>query len=90
MKYHVTDLITYKKIIQILIENNCRLAKKGEFTLRAFLNGKLDLSQAEGVAELISSENEKAHELAIKQMRGGFSGEIKKLKKKTNQICFSY
>ena len=71
-----------EKIIQILIENNCRLAKKGEFTLRAFLNGKLDLSQAEGVAELISSENEKAHELAIKQMRGGFSGEIKNLRKK--------
>ncbi len=71
-----------EKIIQILIQNNCRLAKKGEFTLRAFLNGKLDLSQAEGVAELISSENEKSHNLAIKQMRGGFSSEIKNLRNK--------
>ena len=71
-----------EKIIQILIQNNCRLATKGEFTLRAFLNGKLDLSQAEGVAELISSESEKAHDLAIKQMRGGFSNEIQNLRKK--------
>ena len=71
-----------EKLIQILIQNNCRLAKRGEFTLRAFLNEKLDLSQAEGVAELIASENEKAHELAIKQMRGGFSKEIKDLREK--------
>ncbi|RPG58827.1 MAG: tRNA uridine-5-carboxymethylaminomethyl(34) synthesis GTPase MnmE [Flavobacteriales bacterium TMED191] len=71
-----------EKLIQILIQNNCRLAKRGEFTLRAFLNEKLDLSQAEGVAELIASENEKAHELAIKQMRGGFSKEIKELREK--------
>ena len=70
------------KIIQILIENGCRLAKKGEFTLRAFLNGKLDLSQAEGVANLISSENARSHDLAMKQMRGGFSNEIKILRDK--------
>ena len=70
------------KIIEILIENGCRLAKKGEFTLRAFLNQKLDLSQAEGVAELIASENEKSHDLAMKQMKGGVSNEIKELRKK--------
>ena len=70
------------KIIHILIKHGCRIAKKGEFTLRAFLNGKIDLSQAEGVANLISSENEKAHDLAMKQMRGGFSNEIKLLREK--------
>tara|TARA_B100000530_G_scaffold321468_1_gene255637 strand:+ start:744 stop:2129 length:1386 start_codon:yes stop_codon:yes gene_type:complete len=69
-------------IIQLLIRKGCRLAKKGEFTLRAFLNKKLDLSQAEAVSELISSENEKAHNLAMKQMRGGFSDEIQKLRNK--------
>jgi len=70
------------KIIQTLIKSGCRIAKKGEFTLRAFLNGKLDLSQAEGVANLISSENSQAHDLAMKQMRGGFSNEIKILRDK--------
>ena len=75
------SLFIQNKIIQLLIKNGCRLAKNGEFTLRAFLNRKLDLSQAEGVAELISSDNEKAHELAMKQMRGGFSNEIKILRK---------
>ncbi len=67
-------------IIQLLIKKGCRLAKNGEFTLRAFLNQKLDLSQAEGVAELIASENEKAHSLAMQQMKGGFSNEIKNLR----------
>ena len=70
------------KIIQALIDNGCRTAQKGEFTMRAFLNGKLDLSQAEGVANLIASENEKSHRIAMKQMRGGFSNEIKNLRKK--------
>ena len=70
------------KIIQALIDSGCRTAQKGEFTMRAFLNGKLDLSQAEGVANLIASENEKSHKIAMKQMRGGFSNEIKNLRKK--------
>ena len=69
-------------IIQGLIKNGCRLAKKGEFTLRAFLNKKIDLSQAEGVAELISSENAESHKLAMQQMRGGFSNEIQVLRNK--------
>ena len=68
-------------IIQLLIQKGCRLAKKGEFTLRAFLNGKLDLSQAEGVAELIASDNDKAHKLALKQIKGGVSNEIKIIRK---------
>lgn len=56
------------------------MANAGEFTLRAFLNGKLDLSQAEAVADLIASDNEAAHTIAMQQMRGGFSNEIKKLR----------
>ncbi len=69
-----------QKILEILINKGARLAKPGEFTLRAFLNGKLDLSQAEGVADLISSSSKGSHELAINQMRGGFSNEIHKLR----------
>ena len=56
------------------------MADAGEFTLRAFLNGKLDLSQAEAVADLISSDNEASHQIAMQQMRGGFSSEIAKLR----------
>jgi tRNA modification GTPase len=56
------------------------MAQAGEFTLRAFLNGKLDLSQAEAVADLISSDNEANHQIAMQQMRGGFSSEIKKMR----------
>ncbi len=69
-----------QKIIEALIDSGARLAKPGEFTQRAFLNGRFDLAQAEAVADLIASENETAHQAAINQMRGGFSGEIKKLK----------
>lgn len=69
-----------QEIIQLFIRKGCRMAQAGEFTLRAFLNGKMDLSQAEAVADLISSENEASHQVAIQQMRGGFSDEIKKLR----------
>lgn len=69
-----------QEIIQLFIRKGCRMAQAGEFTLRAFLNGKMDLSQAEAVADLISSENEASHQVAIQQMRGGFSDEIKRLK----------
>ncbi|MCY1722116.1 tRNA uridine-5-carboxymethylaminomethyl(34) synthesis GTPase MnmE [Prolixibacteraceae bacterium Z1-6] len=65
-----------QKILEVLIENGARLAMPGEFTQRAFLNGKMDLSQAEAVADVISSSNAAAHKLAINQMRGGFSKEI--------------
>src|SRR5690606_27329723 len=58
----------------------CRMAQAGEFTLRAFLNGKMDLSQAEAVADLIASDSAASHQLAMQQMRGGFSSEIKKLR----------
>ena len=69
-----------QEIIQLLIRKGCRAAEAGEFTLRAFLNGKMDLSQAEAVADLISSENAASHQLAMQQMRGGFSNEIQKLR----------
>jgi len=69
-----------QQIIQLLLRKGCRMAQAGEFTLRAFLNGKLDLSQAEAVADLISSDNEASHQIAMQQMRGGFSSEIAKLR----------
>ena len=69
-----------QQIIQLLLRKGCRMANAGEFTLRAFLNGKLDLSQAEAVADLISSDNEASHQIAMQQMRGGFSNEIAKLR----------
>jgi len=69
-----------QQIIQLLLRNGCRMANAGEFTLRAFLNGKLDLSQAEAVADLINSDNEASHQVAMQQMRGGFSNEIAQLR----------
>lgn len=69
-----------QQIIQLLLRSGCRMANAGEFTLRAFLNGKLDLSQAEAVADLIASDNEASHQIAMQQMRGGFSNEIAKLR----------
>jgi tRNA modification GTPase len=69
-----------QQIIQLLLRKGCRMANAGEFTLRAFLNGKLDLSQAEAVADLVASDNEASHQIAMQQMRGGFSNEIAKLR----------
>lgn len=69
-----------QQIIQLLLRSGCRMANAGEFTLRSFLNGKMDLSQAEAVADLISSDNEASHQIAMQQMRGGFSNEIAKLR----------
>jgi tRNA modification GTPase len=69
-----------QEIIQLCLRKGCRMATAGEFTLRAFLNRKMDLSQAEAVAELIASDSEASHQLAIQQMRGGFSNEIKMLR----------
>ncbi len=69
-----------QEILQLLLRKGCRAAKAGEFTLRAFINGKMDLSQAEAVADLIASDNEAAHQIAMQQMRGGFSNEIAQLR----------
>ena len=70
-----------QEIIQLFIKNGVRNANPGEFTLRAFLNGKMDLSQAEAVADLISSNSAASHQVALQQMRGGFSSEIQNLRK---------
>jgi tRNA modification GTPase len=69
-----------QQIIQLLLRKGARMANAGEFTLRSFLNGKMDLSQAEAVADLIASDNEASHQIAMQQMRGGFSNEIAKLR----------
>lgn len=71
-----------QKIIELLIDNGIRMAKPGEFTLRGFLNGKFDLSQAEAVNDLILSNSRTSHDLAIDQMRGGYSSKIKDLRQK--------
>ncbi len=74
------SLFIQQQIIQLLLRKGCRMAQPGEFTMRSFLNGKMDLSQAEAVADLIASDNEAAHQLAMQQMRGGFSNEIARLR----------
>lgn len=69
-----------RTILQLLVARGCRMAAPGEFTQRAFLNGKLDLPQAEAIADLIDSQTETAHKLAINQLKGGFSNKIKELR----------
>ena len=69
-----------KEIIDLFIDQGIRVANPGEFTLRAFINGKMDLNQAEAVADLIASENEGSHKLAMQQMKSGFSNDLKKLR----------
>ncbi|MBR1991636.1 MAG: tRNA uridine-5-carboxymethylaminomethyl(34) synthesis GTPase MnmE [Bacteroidales bacterium] len=69
-----------QKILQMLLARGCRLAEPGEFTMRAFLNGKMDLPQAEAVSDLIDSQSETAHRLAVNQLKGGFSHKIAELR----------
>lgn len=69
-----------QRILQLLVNKGARLAAPGEFTQRAFLNGKMDLSQAEAVADLIASSSSAAHKMALRQMKGGFSAELIKLR----------
>jgi tRNA modification GTPase len=71
-----------QQILQLFIDKGARLAEPGEFTIRAFFNGKMDLSQAEAVGDLIASQSAVAHDVAMKQMRGGFSNQIKELRQK--------
>jgi len=69
-----------QEVLSLLVSQGARVANPGEFTLRAFLNGKLDLAQAEAVADLIASSSQKSHELAMQQLRGGFSKKISDLR----------
>lgn len=71
-----------QKLLQILISHGCRMAEAGEFTRRAFVNRKFDLAQAEAIADLISSESEAAHRVAINQLKGGFSKELQVMRSK--------
>ena len=71
-----------QKILELLVTRGCRLAEPGEFSKRAFINGKLDLAQAEAVADLISSQNEAEHRIAVNQLKGGFSNELHDLRAK--------
>ncbi len=71
-----------RKVLELLVAQGCRMARPGEFTQRAYLNGKLDLSQAEAVADLIASTNEATHRLALSQLRGGISTELSGLREK--------
>ncbi len=70
------------KVLELLVQQGCRLANPGEFTQRAYLNGKLDLSQAEAVADLIASTNKATHQMALSQLRGGISSELAVLREK--------
>ena len=85
-KENVVEISTHgssyivNQVIKLLIRHGARPAKPGEFTQRAFLNGQFDLAQAEAVADLIHSDSEASHQAAMNQMRGGFSGEISKLR----------
>ena len=76
------SVFVQQKLLQILIANGCRMAEAGEFTRRAFVNRKFDLAQAEAIADLIGSESEAAHRVAINQLKGGFSKELQVLRSK--------
>lgn len=74
------SLYIQQELIRLLINHGCRMARAGEFTQRAFLNGKLDLTQAEAVADIIASQSSMAHSIALNQMRGGISNELHQLR----------
>jgi len=80
------SVVIQQQILELLIKSGARLAKPGEFTLRAFLNGKIDLSQAEAIADLIASSSEAARRVALQQMRGGFSDKLKILREQLLQF----
>lgn len=79
-------IATTNKILEVLLKNGCRLAEPGEFTKRAFLNGRIDLTQAEGIMDLINAKTEKARSLAINQVDGKVSNLIKELRKEIIEI----
>ena len=76
------SIFVQQKLLQVLIAHGCRMAEAGEFTRRAFINRKFDLVQAEAIADLISSESEAAHRVAINQLKGGFSKELQMMRSK--------
>ncbi|MBO7444921.1 MAG: tRNA uridine-5-carboxymethylaminomethyl(34) synthesis GTPase MnmE [Bacteroidales bacterium] len=81
------SLYIQKKILELLMEHGCRMAHPGEFTQRAFMNGKLDLPQAEAVGDLISSQSESSHKLAINQLQGTISRKLHQLREELIQVA---
>lgn len=81
------SVVIQQRIMQLLISKGVRTARPGEFTQRAFANGKMDLSQAEAVADLIASQSEAARRVAMRQMKGGLSDELRKLRDELLQFC---
>ena len=78
---HGSDFVQ-QKILELLCVRGCRLAEPGEFSKRAYINGKLDLAQAEAIADLIAAQNEAEHRIAVNQLKGGFSNELSDLRSK--------
>lgn len=76
------------KVIDLLLQHGCRLAEPGEFTKRAYLNGKIDLSQAEAVADLIASTNRTTHHMAMSQLKGHFSSDLSRLREQLLKAHF--
>ena len=76
------SIFIMQQILNLLFKAGCRMAKAGEFTMRAYFNGRMDLSQAEAIADLISSDSKKSHEIAMNQMRGGYSDNIQHLRQR--------
>ncbi|MHA6697751.1 tRNA uridine-5-carboxymethylaminomethyl(34) synthesis GTPase MnmE [Chryseobacterium sp. A321] len=79
ISFHGSPFIA-KRVLEVLINCGCRMAKAGEFTMRAFMNGRIDLSQAEAIADVIASENETSRKVALNQLKGGVSNEISLLR----------
>ena len=85
---HTTEIACHgssfikQEILKLLLANGCRMANPGEFTMRAYFNGRMDLSQAEAVADLIAADSRKSHEIAMNQMRGGYSDNIQHLRQR--------
>lgn len=76
------SIFVQQELVKLLIQSGCTMAQPGEFTRRAFVNGKMDLSQAEAVTDLIAAQSRAAHNLALQQMRGGFSDELARLRER--------
>lgn len=83
---HHGSLYIQQRIIELLLQCGCTMAQPGEFTQRAYLNGKMDLSQAEAVADLIASQNKATHKIAMQQMRGGYSQKLRELRDKLLEL----
>ena len=79
-------IATTRKVLELLIKNGCRIAEKGEFTKRAFLNGRIDLVEAEAIKELVNTKNDQARQIAIENLKGETSNKIKKLRNELRKI----